>query len=107
MDWSLCIQGVPSVCGTVYIKLKVPPRYILLILGGAATCSEGFVNCFLRVPQAVRLYYSCHTTQARGNFKILHLTKPLEHVDAPPSSKAQLLFQCQQKIVLNQMDHSV
>ena len=23
------------------------------ILGGAATCSEGFVNCFLRVPQAV------------------------------------------------------
>ena len=28
--------------------------------GGAATCSEGFVNCFLRVPQAVGPYCSCH-----------------------------------------------
>ena len=40
------------------------------ILGGAATCSEGFVNCFLRVPQAVvGLYCSCHAAQAsKGNF---------------------------------------
>ena len=27
-----------------------------LVLGGEATCSEGFVNSFLRVPQAVGLY---------------------------------------------------
>ena len=39
------------------------------LLGGAATCSEGFINCFLRVPQAVWLYCSCHAVQAsRGNF---------------------------------------
>ena len=39
------------------------------VLGAAATCSEGFVNCFLRVPQAVGLYCSCHAAQAsKGNF---------------------------------------
>ena len=39
------------------------------ILGGAATCSEGFVNCFLRVPQTVELYFSCHAAQAsKWNF---------------------------------------
>ena len=37
---------------------------------GAATCSKGFVNSFLRVPQAVGLYCSCHAAQAsKGNFK--------------------------------------
>ena len=36
---------------------------------GAATCSEGFVLFFLRVPQAVGLYCSCHAAQAsKGNF---------------------------------------
>ena len=41
------------------------------LLGGAATCSEGFVNCFLRVPQAVGLYCSCHAAQAsKGNFQL-------------------------------------
>ena len=36
------------------------------VLGGAATCSEGVVNCFLRAPQAVRLFCncSCHAAQA-------------------------------------------
>ena len=39
------------------------------VLGGAATCSEGFVNYFLRVPQTVGLYCSCHAAQAsKGNF---------------------------------------
>ena len=28
---------------------------IVKALGGTATCSEGFVNCFLKVPQAVGL----------------------------------------------------
>ena len=38
------------------------------VLGGAATYSEGFVNCFLRVPQAVGLYISCHAAQSsKGN----------------------------------------
>ena len=37
---------------------------------GAATCSEGFVKCYLRVPQAVGLYCSCHAAQAsKGNFQ--------------------------------------
>ena len=40
-----------------------------LLLGGATTCSEGFVNRFLGVPQAVGLYCSCHAAQAsKGNF---------------------------------------
>ena len=44
-------------------------RVVTYLLGGAATCSEGFVNVFLRVPQAVGLYCSCHAAQAsRGNF---------------------------------------
>ena len=39
------------------------------IPGGAATCSEGFVYFFLRVPQAAGLYCSCHAAQAsKGNF---------------------------------------
>ena len=36
----------------VDIILKVPPLYELCILGGAATCSEGFVICFIKVPLA-------------------------------------------------------
>ena len=41
-----------------------------MVLGGAATCSEGFVYFFLRVTQAVGLYCSCHAAQAsKGNFK--------------------------------------
>ena len=47
-----------------------PPNveYVISVLGGAATCSEGFVNYFLRVPQAVVLYCSCHAAQlSKGN----------------------------------------
>ena len=41
--------------------------------GGAATCSEGLVYFFLRVPQAVGLYCSCHAAQAsKGNFKKIY-----------------------------------
>ena len=36
-------------------------------------CSEGLVYFFLRVPQAVGLYCSCHAAQAsKGNFKKIY-----------------------------------
>ena len=66
---------------------RVDPYYLP---GWASTCSGGFVYFFLRVPQAVGLYYSCTadmlTKQARGTFK-KHITKPSEQVAAPPSSR--------------------
>ena len=41
----------------------------MIVPGGAATCSEGFVIYFLKVPQAVGLYFSYHAAQAsKGNF---------------------------------------
>ena len=41
----------------------------LNIQSGAATCTESFAKCFLRVPQAVGLYCSCHAAQAsEANF---------------------------------------
>ena len=40
------------------------------IQSGAATCSEGFVTCFLRVQQAIWLYCSCDAAQERkDNFQ--------------------------------------
>ena len=36
---------------------------------GASGCEKGLIKCFLRVPQAVRVYCSCHAAQAsEGNF---------------------------------------
>ena len=52
------------------------------ILGGAATCSEGFVKCFLKVPQATAA--AMLPKQAKGTFR-KHITKPSEQVAAPPS----------------------
>ena len=49
----------------------------LQIQYGAATCSEGFVNCFLTVPQAVGLYCSSHDAFRK------HIKKLLEQVAAP------------------------
>ena len=47
-----------------------PNMRALLLQSGAETCSVGFVKCFLRVPQAVGLYCSCHAAQAiKGNFQ--------------------------------------
>ena len=57
------------------------------ILGGAATCSVGFVNCFLRqrVPRAVGCTAAAMLPkQARETFR-KHITKPSEQVAAPPS----------------------
>ena len=40
------------------------------VQSGAATCSEGFVKCFLKFTQAVGLYCSCNAAQAsKGNFQ--------------------------------------
>ena len=46
-------------------------NFPICLQSGAATCSEGFVKCFLRVPQAiVGLYCSCNAAQAsKGNFQ--------------------------------------
>jgi len=41
------------------------------VLGGAATCFKGFVNCFLRVPQAVGLYCGCHAAQSSKQEELL------------------------------------
>ena len=38
---------------------------------GAATCSEGFVKCFPRVPQAIGLYSSCQRKQWEFSENIL------------------------------------
>ena len=60
-----------------------------VILGGAATCFKGFVNCFLRVTQAVALFCSsCHAMlpkQAKETFRT-HITKPSKQVAAPPGT---------------------
>ena len=59
-------------------------------LGGADTCSKGFVNCFLRVPQAVGLYGSCHAAQAsKGNFKNDKPPKSVDVADKEGVKKSQ------------------
>ena len=48
---------------------------VCTVPGDAATCSEGFVYFFFRVPQAVGLYCSCHAAQAsKGNLAALPST---------------------------------
>ena len=55
------------------------------IPGGAATCSEGFVEFFLRVPRLLGYTAAAMLPkQARGTFR-KHVTKPSEQVAAPPS----------------------
>ena len=50
-------------------RLKGISEYKLSIQGYSSGHGKGFV-CFLRVPQAVGLYCSCHATQAsKGNFQ--------------------------------------
>ena len=56
-----------------------------IILGGAATCSGGFVKNFLRVPRLLGCTAGAMLPkQARGTFR-KHITKPSEQVAAPPS----------------------
>ena len=55
------------------------------ILGGVATCSEGFVQCFLRVPRLPACTaVAVQPKQARETLR-KHITKPSEQVAAPPS----------------------
>ena len=60
--------------------------YAQFILGGAATCSEGFVKCFPRVPRLLGCTAAAMLPkQARGTI-IKHITKPSVQVAAPPSA---------------------
>ena len=63
-------QLLRSTLGWVWLMMDDLTWYLL---GRLVTCSEGFVNCFLRVPQAVGLYCSCHAAQAsKGNYWKTH-----------------------------------
>ena len=63
-------HGTAAAAGmTIRISRTVDFSEKGLLEDGAATFSEVFVKCFLRVPQAVWLYCSCHAAQAsKGNF---------------------------------------
>ena len=59
------------------------------IPGGAATCSEVFIKCFLRAPRLLGCTAAAMLPkQARGTFR-KHVTKPLEQVAAPPNGILQ------------------
>ena len=45
-------------------NLSNDDRSSMKVHSGAATRRQGFVKCFLKVPQAVGLYCSCHAAQA-------------------------------------------
>lgn len=49
------------------------------VQSGAATCTKGFVQFFLGVPQGVGLYCSCYDTQARGG----NISKPFRRSKHP------------------------
>ena len=59
------------------------------ILGGAATCSEGFVICFLKVP--IACLGSMAAAVQPNSLKTLrkHFIKPPEQVAAPPSGTTE------------------
>ena len=60
-----------------------------IVLGGAATCSEGFVNCFLRVPQALGCTAAAMLPkQARELLDNILQNLP-QQVPAPPSISAR------------------
>ena len=71
------------------------PKFVVIgahppvtLLGGAATCSEGFAKYFLRVPRLLGFIAAAMLPkQARGTFR-KHVTKPSEQVAAPPSTAA-------------------
>ena len=65
------VQGDTSGCSQGSVDIKTQVLFsVKSIPGGAGTCSEGFVKCFLRIPQAVGLHCSCHAAQAsKGNFQ--------------------------------------
>ena len=70
------VKGGPSGCtlGFVDIKWRVALYYKEAILGGAATCSEGFVICFLQVPLAC-LGSTAAAVQPNSNGKLSEKSK--------------------------------
>ena len=77
--------------------LSLPPYYSQhktptlpsLVLGGAATCSEGLVKCFLlSSPCLLGQHGSCSIANRSGTPR-KQLTKPLEQVAAPHSTYVQ------------------
>ena len=65
-----CRPGCRDLCSGGCALLNILPHNLQ---SGAGTCFEGFVTCFLRVPQAVGLYCSCHGPQAsKGTFQTKH-----------------------------------
>ena len=49
---------------------KSRERGFNVVQSGASGCEKGFVKCFLRVPHAVALYFSCRAAQeSKGNFQ--------------------------------------
>ena len=73
---------------TLNLKLRLTAKSTkTTTVGGAATCTEGFVNCFLRVPRLLGCTAAAMLPkQARGTYR-KHATKPLEQVAAPPSTR--------------------
>ena len=58
----------------------------LTLLGGAATCSEGFVTCFLKVPLAcLGGMEAAVEPNSLGSLR-KHFTKLSEQVAAPPDT---------------------
>ena len=67
--------------GLPYFSLGCRHYLVCLILGGAATCSEGFLICFLKVP------FDCFGSMAAAVMPgELSEKKPSEQVAAPPDT---------------------
>ena len=97
-DQKLLLSSPPQMSVAELNHLPISPfmrslsflNQVSKIPGGAATCSKGFVHFFLRVPQAVGLYCSCHAAQAsKGNFyKTFYKTfeasgRPIQYAELP------------------------
>ena len=63
---------------------RVTLSYPMYLLGGAATCSEGYVICFPEVPLAWAAWQLQYSPTAWGTLR-QKFTKPSEQVAAPPS----------------------
>ena len=78
------MEFMENIINHLSTSLGVLGLYFNKIQSGAATCSEGLVTCFLRVPHAAGLYCCCHADQAnKGNMK----KQTSEQVAAPDCIK--------------------
>ena len=67
-------------------KIQNQWSYSIIVLGGAATCFEGFVICFLKVPLACLGSVAAAVQPNSLGTLGKHFTKPLEQVAAQPRS---------------------